>query len=488
MAQDNLWRRHRAEDEISRLPMNLRCCLTVLALVLTCSPRAGAAASRPPNILFILADDLGCPPVGGYGNGYYQTPNIDRLAREGLRFTDAYAACGVCSPTRSAIMTGKYPARTHITDFIAGGSFPWARLNQPEWQKFLPLEETTIAEELAARGYATGLFGKWHLARGYFPPQSVAEGPDRQGFAESFITHKPTKSNDPEKDAHGVEAITQRALQFLEKHRDRPFFLELAHNSIHSPIMAPRALVEKYRRRPGSDRRENNPVIGAMMEIFDDSIGRVIARLDALGLRENTLVIFYSDNGGLLGDAAQTPFRGGKAQLYEGGIRVPLIMRWPGVTAAGRVSAFAATSVDFYPTFLELSGRPAGAGAPLDGVSLASLIRGGAAPERGAIYWHYPHYHAAGDGGPAGAIRAGDWKLIEYYEHTLTGEGRAPELFNLRDDSAETRNLAASEPKRVAALRAQLASWRQSVGAQMPTINPAYDPARAKQSGSKGSD
>lgn len=468
--------------------MPLRPIVTLVLLALVFVPSAAfaaLAAVRPPNIVLILADDLGCPPVGAYGNAYYQTPNIDRLARDGLRFTDAYAACGVCSPTRSALMTGKYPARTHVTDFIAGGSFPRARLKQPEWQKFLPLAETTVAEELTARGYVTALFGKWHLARGYFPPQSVAEGPDRQGFAETFITHKPSKTNDPEKDAHGVEAITQRALQFMEEHRDQPFFLELAHNSIHAPIMAPRALVEKYRRRPGSDRRENNPVIAAMMEIFDESIGRVVAKLDALGLREHTLVIFYSDNGGLLGDAAQTPFRGGKAQLFEGGIRVPLIMRWPGVIAPGRLSAAPVTTVDFFPTFLELSGRPAARDAVLDGISLAPLIRGGSAPARDAIFWHYPHYHSAGEGGPAGAVRAGDWKLIEYYEHTLTGQGRAPELFNLRDDPAETRNLAAAQPSRVAALRAQLATWRTSVRAQMPTVNPDYDPARAQLSEGK---
>jgi len=447
-----------------------------------------SASSRPLNILLIFADDLGVTPVGAYGNAYYQTPHLDRLAREGLRFTDAYAACPVCSPTRSALMTGKYPARTHVTDFIAGGVFPWARLTQPEWQKFLPLAEVTVAEELSARGYVTGLFGKWHLAKGYLPPQSVAEGPDRQGFAETFITHKPKSSDDPEQDAHGVEKITERALAFLEKYRARPFFLELAHNSIHAPIMAPKAVVEKHRQRAGGDRRENNPVIAAMMEILDDSVGRVLAKLDALGLRENTLVIFYSDNGGLLKDGAQTPFRGGKAQLYEGGIRVPLVARWPGVIAAGRTSAFPVTSVDFFPTFLELSGRPAARGAVLDGMSLVGLLRGEPAPARAAIYWHYPHYHAAGVHGPAGAIRAGDWKLIEYYETTLTGKGAARELFNLRDDPAETRNLAPSEGGLVEALQVQLREWRQSVGAQMPVVNLKYDPAKASQSGSKSSD
>src|SRR5688500_5114342 len=286
--------------------------VTVLVALHAVVAAATGAPTKPPNILLILADDLGTTPVAVYGNSYYQTPNIDRLAREGMRFTDAYAACPVCSPTRGALMTGKYPARTRVTDFIAGAEFPFARLRQPEWQKFLPLSERTIAEELSVRGYATALFGKWHLAKGYLPPQSIEEGPDRQGFAETFITHKPKDKDNPEKDAHGVNAITERAIGFLQRHKDTPFFLELAHNSIHAPIMAPRALVEKHRARAGSDRPENNPIVAAMMEVLDEGIGRVLAKLDELGLKQNTLVIFYSDNGGLLRDGAQTPWRGGK--------------------------------------------------------------------------------------------------------------------------------------------------------------------------------
>jgi arylsulfatase A-like enzyme len=454
--------------------------LRAAALSLAALACSAATPPRPPNFLLILADDLGTPPVAAYGNSYYQTPHLDRLAREGLRFTDAYSACPVCSPTRAALLTGQYPARTRVTDFIPGGAFPAARLRQPDWQKFLPLAAVTLPEELAARGYATALFGKWHLAKAYLPPESIAEGPDRQGFAETYITHKPAKTADPESDAHGVGAITSRALDFLSRHRDRPFFLELAHNSVHSPIMAPRALVEKYRARAGSDRRENNPIIAAMMEVLDTSIGQLLDRLDALGLRENTVVIFYSDNGGLLADAAQTPWRGGKAQLYEGGIRVPLIVRWPGVIAPGRTSALPVTSVDFFPTLLDLTGRPAAAGLTLDGVSLAGHLRGSAAPAREAIFWHYPHYHSAGDGGPAGAVRAGDWKLIEYFEHTVAGAGRAPELFNLRTDPGETRNVAASEPERVRDLQAKLAAFRAATQAQLPTLNPAFDESRAR--------
>jgi arylsulfatase A len=281
------------------LPLSLSLLLSLSAVF----PASAANSPRPPNFIFIFGDDLGTPPISAYGGTYYRTPHIDTLARDGIKFTAAYAACPVCSPTRGALMTGQYPARTRITDFIAGNPFPFQRLNQPDWQKFLPLSVSTLAEELAARGYATAHFGKWHLSRGYFPPQSIDEGPDKQGFQEVLINHKPKSTDDPEKDAHGVEAITARALDFLERHRTQPFFLYLPHNTIHSPIMAPRALVAKHRARPGSDRRENNPVIAAMMEQFDDSVGRILAKLDALGLRENTVVIFNGDNGGLLKDA-----------------------------------------------------------------------------------------------------------------------------------------------------------------------------------------
>ena len=465
-----------------RLRLFLRSLAVVAVLPFLPSFAVAATPPRPPNFVFILGDDLGTPPVGAYGNSYYRTPHIDSLARDGLKFTTAYSACPVCSPTRGALMTGQYPARTRITDFIAGNPFPFARLTQPEWQKFLPLSASTLAEELVARGYATALFGKWHLARAYTGPESVAEGPDRQGFQEVLLTHKPNSNADPEKDPHGVEATTARALDFIARHRARPFFLYLPHNSIHSPIMAPKALVEKHRARPGADRPENNPVIAAMMEVLDDSVGRVLAQLDTLGLRENTVVIFNGDNGGLFRDAAQTPHRGGKAQLHEGGIRVPLLVRWPGVIAPGRVSDAPTSTVDFFPTLLELTGRPAAASLTIDGTSLAAHLRGGPPPARPAIFWHYPHYHAAGDGGPAGAVRAGDWKHFEYYEHTIAKTGRAPELYNLRTDPAETKNLAASDPARVANLLSMLAAHRAATHAQMPTLNPNYAPANASAS------
>jgi len=441
-----------------------------------------AAPERRPNILLILADDLGWNQVGFNGSGYYLTPHLDKFAAESVRFTQAYASSPVCSPTRSALMTGKNPARTHVTNFIPGNAYPYARLRQPDWQKFLPLEETTVAELLSDGGYVTGLVGKWHLAKGYLPPESIAEGPDRQGFRETFITQKPDKKTDPEKDAHNVEKITRHALKFLDDHRHEPFFLEVAHNAIHMEIMERAALVAKHRARPGSDRPENNPVIAAMMETVDDSVGRILAKLDELGLRENTIVIFYSDNGGLAANAAQTPFRGGKAQVYEGGIRVPLLVRWPGVTQPGRIETTPVITEDFLPTFLDVAGLKPPANLALDGLDLVPVLRGGPAPARPALHWHYPHYHPAGNG-PSGAVRAGDWKLVEFYERTVTGTGPAPELYDLSQDPGEKTNVAAAHPDKVAALLADLKRWRESVGAQMPVANLNYDFARAKEMG-----
>jgi arylsulfatase A-like enzyme len=450
--------------------------LAVPALVRS-APAAQPDPSRP-NIVFILADDLGCPPLGCYGTTYYETPHLDRLAEQGMRFTQAYSAAAICSPTRGALMTGQYPARNHLTDFIPGGTYPYARLKTPAWQAFLPLDKHTIAEALAGRGYVTAHFGKWHLAKAYLPPDSIEHGPDRQGFQETFITHKPLNDADPETDAHNVEVLTQKSIAFLERNRDRPFFLYLAHNSIHDKLLERRARVEKYERKAGADRPENHATIAAMMETLDSGVGRVVAKLDELGLSRNTLVIFKGDNGGLLKDSTQPPFRGGKAMLYEGGIRVPLIVRWPGVVAAGKVSDAVVSTIDFFPTLLAATGARQRAGEPLDGVDLLPHLRGGPAPARDAVYWHYPHYHNSGNG-PSSAVRAGDWKLIEYFDPTCTGGGDTIELFNLKSDVGESRNLAKAEPQRTAALHAKLAAWRKSVGAQMMAANPNYDPARA---------
>jgi arylsulfatase A len=433
------------------------------------------------NFLFILADDLGWSQVGCYGSDFYETPNIDRLAQEGMRFTDAYAACPVCSPTRASIMTGKYPARLHLTDFIAGGSFPYEKYSQPDWQKYLPLEEVTIAEVLKAAGYATASFGKWHLSIDKRPPKSLPFNPDKQGFDEYFVTYKPSTKTDPESDAHNVEAITQKSLGFMERHKDEPFFLYVPHNTIHAPVMGKKKLIEKYKNKLGSDLPQNNPVLGAMLEELDNSTGRLLKKLDELKIAGKTIVIFFGDNGGLEKDAKQTPLRSGKANLYEGGIREPLIVRWPGVVKPGSTCTEPVISVDFFPTFLEIAGLEYKIKKPIDGVSLMPVLNQSGSLNRRAIYWHYPHYHSSSIG-PCGAVRAGDYKLIEWYDESICGPGNEFELYNLREDIGEQNNLAKKMSERVEKLKEMLSNWRIEVNAQILTPNPGYSPRKAKKS------
>lgn len=450
------------------------------ALALPGCDRANQRMKAKPNILFILADDLGWAQIGAYGSRYYETPNIDRLAAQGMRFTDAYAACPVCSPTRASIMTGQYPARLHLTDFIAGADYPYARYQQPPWQKYLPLEEVTMAEILKRAGYKTASFGKWHLSITKRPPGSEPFNPDQQGFDESIVTYKPTPQHDPEQDAHNVAVITASSLKFMEDHQDRPFFLYVAHNTVHRPLMEQERLVSKYRAKPGVELPQNNPVLGAMIERLDDSVGQLLRKLEELEIAGNTVVIFMSDNGGLKQDADQTPLREGKATLYEGGIREPLIIRWPGVVQPGSTSREPVSSIDFFPTITELAGLQTA--APIDGLSLVPLLKGGSDFSRDAIYWHYPHYHSAGIA-PSGAVRKGDYKLIEWYDERVAGGQGRFELYNLKEDIGEKNNLVPERPEKTAELRDMLAAWRRAVGAQMPTLNPDYDPDRADEPG-----
>lgn len=342
----------------------------------------------------------------------------------------------------------------------------------------MPLEATTIAEELRALGYDTALFGKWHLAASVLPPLSEELGPARQGFVETLVTMQPKANHDPEDDPHHVDQLTRRAVQFLETSRTAPFFLEVAYNSIHAPVMESRAWVNKYQQKAESGRPENSAVIGAMMERMDGAVGQILDKLDELGLRESTLVIFWSDNGGSQRDASQTPLRGGKAQLYEGGIRVPFIIRWPDVVEAGRLSATPVIAEDFYPTLISVAGGHPNGGI-LDGVNLAPLLQHGDILPPRALYWHYPHYHVLGTG-PSGAIRLGEWKLVENF-FPAGAELPEIELFNLASDPGEVTNLAAKEPARVESMLKMLVAWRQEVGAQMPTANPEYDSSRQRE-------
>ena len=426
--------------------------------------------AKTPNVVFILADDLGWAQTSAYGSDYYHTPNIDRLAVEGIRFTNAYAAAAVCSPTRASIMTGKYPARLHLTDFIAGNKRDIYPLTQPDWQKHLPLHEYTLGELFKDHDYRTASFGKWHLSPESTGPESLPYNPDKQGFDEYFIIGKPTKVTDPEDDPHGSDSIGHNAIEFIRKNAGQPFFLYAAFSAIHNPLVERSDSIASWQKVEGSDRPENNPVIGAMLSRLDRNIGKILSVLDELELADNTIVVFYSDNGGLEKDADQALLRKGKGWLYEGGIRVPLIIRWPGSIDPGRVSSQIVSSIDFMPTFCEiLEQEPP---QNIDGISLLDHLKSEELLPGRDIFWHYPHYHSGSDMVPAGAIRKGNWKLIEWYEKSLLYSGESAfELYDLENDLGETVNLADSLNSITMKLAGDLKRWRDNTDVQMPVPN-----------------
>jgi len=462
-----------------------------LAFGLAVSGPGGTAASKP-NIIFILADDLGWRDLGCYGSAFYETPHLDRLAAQGMRFTDAHAACPVCSPTRASILTGKYPARLHLTDYIPGARR--GRLNPAPYLHHLPLEEFTVAEALKEAGYATAFIGKWHLGETEFYPErqgfDVNLGGCEKGHPPSYFSpyQIPTLPDGP-KGEYLTDRLTDEALKFIEGAKGRPFFLYLSHYAVHNPQQAKAELIQKYKAKaaslpppagpeflPERERQarqiQNQPVYAAMVESLDESIGRVMKKLTELGLEKETIVVFTSDNGGLStsegSPTSNVPLRAGKGWLYEGGVREPLVVKWPGVTKPGSVCRESMTSTDYYPTFLEMVGLPRRPQQHVDGRSIAPLLKGGRLPER-PLFWHYPHYGNQG-GRPGGAVRLGDYKLIEWYEDDRI------ELFNLREDLGEQHDLAAKMPEKAAALRQLLRDWRKRVDALMPTPNPDYNP------------
>lgn len=474
-------------------------------LILACSGLAAlAAAPQRPNVIFILADDYGWKDLGCYGSTYYETPNLNRLASQGMRFTQAYAACNVCSPTRASILTGKYPARLHLTDWLPGrADNPRQMLNHPIIVQHMPLEEFTIAEALQGAGYHTGLVGKWHLGGpGFYPENQGFEsnfGGSQNGSTPSFFSpynvskakgkvgRMPNLPNGPDGE-YLTDRLTDEAIHFIEQSKDKPFFLYLAHYAVHTPHEAKKKMIDRFRAKaqalppagseflPEHDRMsrqiQNHPVYAAMIESMDEGVGRILDKLEQLGLDRQTIIIFTSDNGGLNtsegSPTSNLPLRAGKGWNYEGGIREPLLVKWPGVTQPGSVCEVPVISTDYYPTILEMTGQPARPEQHKDGVSFASLLHGGTLPARD-LFWHYPHYSNQG-GRPGGAIREGDFKLLEAYE-----DGSL-ELYNLKQDIGEMNNLAVQMPDMAAELVKKLHAWRESVGAQMPTRNPNYNP------------
>jgi arylsulfatase A len=439
------------------------------------------AASKPAaaNIVFILADDLGARDLGCYGNTRVATPHLDRLASEGAKFTNAYAACPVCSPTRASILTGRYPVRTGVTDWIVGRpSHEAGPLVTPRTAAELKLEEVTLPERLRERGYRSASIGKWHLGGpGFWPTDqgfdlnvggNQSGSPPRSGtpyFGPWDLPNLPGAAGD-----FLTDALTQAATRFVEQNKANPFFLYLAHYTVHIPLNARERDIARHREKAAG---RYHPVYAAMIESLDDSVGRILQSLDAAGLAGRTMVVFFSDNGGLRyeGQAKEpvtdnSPFRAGKGHLYEGGIREPLLVRCPGLVKPGMIIDTPVSSIDFLPTFCELASLPA---RDVDGVSLLPLLRGGRLRPR-PLYWHYPHYSNQG-GEPGGAVRDGDWKLIEFFT-----DGRR-ELYNLKDDPGERRNLVRRESRRADRLWTNLDRWRRRSGAILPTRNPHADPA-----------
>ena len=462
---------------------------------------AVAAWAGPPNVVFFLADDLGWRDLGCYGSQFYETPNLDALAASGARFTQAYAACPVCSPTRASILTGKYPVRMRVTDYIspAGGNQPqsWSRntaMLPAQYDDRMPLEETTLAEALSESGYATFFAGKWHLGPKGFWPEDQGFDINIGGFEHGgpwggdnyFSPYGNPNIKDGPAGEHLPDRLARETSKFIENHRDEPFLAYLSFYSVHTPLMTTEPLEQKYtekaRRLTISGPRflregfrdarqvQDHAVYAGMVEALDTAVGKVLHALESNGLESKTIIVFTSDNGGLStsegSPTANLPLRAGKGWLYEGGIREPVIIRAPGVTSAGSAIHTPVTSTDFYPTLLELAGLRKRPRQHVDGTSLVPLLKGRRL-DREPLFWHYPHYGNQG-GAPGAAIREGNWKLIRWFENG------AAELYNLANDAGERYDLSALVPDRAARLGEALDQWLNDVGANMPSSNPRY--------------
>ena len=472
---------------------SLRLC--ALSIFITAVPTLIDA--KQTNFLFFLVDDMGWADIGANGSKFHETPNIDRLARSGMRFTQGYAAGSVCSPTRASIMTGRHPVRVNITDWIPGQSNRKTNpLLHPDDLSHLPLAEVTIAEALKEHGYQTFFAGKWHLG-------NKGQWPTDQGFDINIGGHHRGSppggyyspwSNPALKAKRPGEYLTERltdeSVKFLEtRDKTSPFLLYLSYYNIHTPIQAYKKHIDHYKAKAarafqdvtptepehdGINRtRQDNPALASMVAAVDDSVGVLLDKLTELKLDKNTVVIFFSDNGGLstlgrLGPGCNLPLRAGKGWLYEGGVREPTIIRAPDVTQPNSVSHKPMVSMDFFPTMLDLAGLPLQPKLHVDGQSLLPHLKGDDSGQR-TFYWHYPHYHGS-TWKPGASIRDGDWKLIEFYHY------KNFELYNLADDPGERQNLAKAKPTKAKLLRAKLLAWQKQMQAKMPVPNPDYDP------------
>lgn len=480
--------------------------LLSLGVFFSCNNRQPTTkAQQPPNIVFILADDLGWADLPTYGNTFHETPNLDRLRRAGIQFTNAYAASPVCSPTRASIQAGQYPARLGINDFITGHWRPYEELTVPKNRtQYLPDSIITIGEAMKAAGYATGYFGKWHL--GWSSPYL----PGDQGYDDWRVHRRGTfyklKSREAifppdenlDDESRLSEVLTDYGISFIEENKEQPFFLFLSHYDVHVQLDADRDLIDKYLAKQPKDSFPGNAVYAAMIEHVDRSVGRLMDRLEALGLAENTMVVFFSDNGGLVSRFDQipllandkldvyegsplqyvatsnAPLRAEKGTVFEGGIREPLLIKWPAIIPAGSSSNQLISSIDFFPTFVALAEGKLPAKQVLDGQSFVAQLKGEAEDTSRTLFWHYPVYHHAR---PAGAVRQGAWKLVEFFDTEEV------ELYDLSTDIGEQHNVAAKYPDQRKALHQRLAEWREQLAAQMPITNPNFDPERRQEWG-----
>lgn len=445
-----------------------------------------------PNVLFIFVDDLGWKDIGAFGSDFYQTPNVDFLATEGLSFDNAYAACTVCSPTRASVMTGKYPATLNCTDWIEGWNFPHAKLKVPEWTKFLDEEEVTMAEIFKESGYVTGHFGKWHLGEDekYWPENHGFDvnvggwkkgAPNRnkkEGYNGYFAPFGNPRMDDLPDDDYLTDRLTKEAVAFIEENKDEPFFLNFWLYQVHTPLQAKPEKIEKYKKLLSDDLSQKNPTYAAMVEHMDDAVGVLIQKLKDLGLYDNTIIVFTSDNGGLVGKnnniTNNYPLRSGKGDMYEGGVRVPLIIKDLSGNTAGKWNSTPIISTDFLPTLAKLADAvvPEKVIRRWDGIDFSELVNGNEQElKRESIFWHYPHYHIEG-AVPHSAIRNGKWKMI----HNI--ETDTYELYDLEKDISESENLINVFPEVGRDLINKLENWKNEVQAQMPTSNPDFDPSK----------
>ena len=460
--------------------------LLVLLTFLVLKPLGLFAKKQKPNVLFILVDDLGWKDLGCYGSSFYETPNIDKLRSEGMMFTNAYSACPVCSPTRASILTGKNPAHLQFTGHITAiGKHRYpehGRIIPPDDKMYVGLNEIMIPEALISLGYATASIGKWHVGdkEKYFPTHQgfdVNIAGYNQGSPPTYwapyknakLDWNPSIENmdEGQPGEYLTDRLTTEAINFIKDHREKPFFLYLSHYAVHTPLEAPDSLVKKYEKKIRSGQPQNNAVYAAMIESVDTNVGWLLDELESLGLTENTIVILYSDNGGTTEATNNFPLREGKGFLYEGGIRVPLIIKWPGAVKSGSLCHEPVISDDLYPTIMDMIGNGVEPATDIDGLSLVPLLLGQNRLARKQLCWYYPHYSPQAKM-PGSAIRKGDFKLIKFYDPENT------ELYNLKNDLGETLNISSDNPQKIRELELALDDWIKKMDPVMFKLNPQY--------------